>query len=401
MPHRIHAGHHREEDLRGADVGGRLLAPDVLLAGLQRQPVCGVAGGVDRDADEAARHLPLEAGPDRHVAGVRAAEAHRDAEPLAAPDGDVRAPLPRRRDEGEGQEVGGRGDEGTVLVGGRGQRAEVAQLAVGAGVLDDDAEDVTTTGRRTERVDAVDVGEVGDRHLDAQRQGPGLGDRDGLRQGVPVDEEDRLGGALRAAAHEGHRLGDRGGLVEERRAGDGEAGEVADDGLEVDEGLEPALGDLRLVRRVGGVPGGVLQDVALDHRRGHRAVVAEADHRAHQRVEAGQPTQLADHGALRRCGVEAQGPVRTDGAGYGDVDEGVEGGLADHLEHRRHVVRGRADVAFDERRRTAGVDVDGDVRGGVLAHVRTVDRGGVDRGGCRGGLGHVDGSWRFPAVTAR
>src|SRR6478735_6358267 len=147
------------------------------------------------------------------------------------------------------------------------------------------------------------------------------------------------GGARRAAAHEGHRLGDRGGLVEERRAGDGEAGQVADDGLEVDKCLEPALGDLRLVRRVGGVPGGVLQDVALDHRRGHRAVVAEADHRAHQRVEAGQPAQLADHGALRRCGVEAQGPVRTDGAGYGDVDEGVEGGLADHLEHRRHVVR--------------------------------------------------------------
>jgi hypothetical protein len=34
VPDGIHAGHHREEDLRRADVGGRLLAPDVLLAGL-------------------------------------------------------------------------------------------------------------------------------------------------------------------------------------------------------------------------------------------------------------------------------------------------------------------------------------------------------------------------------
>ena len=29
---------------------------------------------------------------------------------------------------------------------------------------------------------------------------------------------------------------------------------------------------------------------------------------------------------------------------------------------------------------------------GVRAGVRAVDRGGLDRGGCRGGLGHVDGS---------
>ena len=177
VPDRIHAGHHREQDLRGADVGGRLLAPDVLLAGLQRQPVCGVAGGVDGDADEAAGHLPLEALPDRHVARVRTPEAHGDAEPLAAADGDVGAPLPRRRDERQGEEVGGRGDEGAVLVGGGREGPEVAQLAVGAGVLDDDAEDVTASGGVAQGVGAVDVGEVGDRHLDPERRARGSGSR--------------------------------------------------------------------------------------------------------------------------------------------------------------------------------------------------------------------------------
>ena len=39
---RIHRGDHRQQHLRGADVGSRLLAADMLLAGLQRQPVGGL-----------------------------------------------------------------------------------------------------------------------------------------------------------------------------------------------------------------------------------------------------------------------------------------------------------------------------------------------------------------------
>ena len=36
---RIHRGDHRQQHLRGADVGGRLFAADMLLAGLQREPI--------------------------------------------------------------------------------------------------------------------------------------------------------------------------------------------------------------------------------------------------------------------------------------------------------------------------------------------------------------------------
>ena len=61
--------------------------------------------------------------------------------------------------------------------------------------------------------------------------------------------------------------------------------------LEVQQRLEPALADLRLVRRVRGVPGRVLQHVAADHRRGERAVVAQADHRARDGVR--RPSRAA------------------------------------------------------------------------------------------------------------
>ena len=59
----------------------------------------------------------------------------------------------------------------------------------------------------------------------------------------------------------------------------GEPGEVGDHRLEVEQRLEAALRDLRLVRRVRRVPGRVLEDVAQDHRRRVRAVVAHADER--------------------------------------------------------------------------------------------------------------------------
>ena len=50
-----HAGQHGWQHLRGTNVGGGFFAANVLLAGLQRQPVGRVAMGVDADADQAAR----------------------------------------------------------------------------------------------------------------------------------------------------------------------------------------------------------------------------------------------------------------------------------------------------------------------------------------------------------
>ena len=50
---RVETGDHGQQHLCGADVARGLLASDVLLAGLQRQPVGGAAVGVDRHTDEA------------------------------------------------------------------------------------------------------------------------------------------------------------------------------------------------------------------------------------------------------------------------------------------------------------------------------------------------------------
>ncbi len=116
--------------------------------------------------------------------------------------------------------------------------------------------------------------------LDAERLGARADHLDRLRMAVAGDDEDvalalrrlRLASVIASAAAVR--------LVEQRGVGDLHAGEIRDHRLEVDQRFHPALRDLGLVRRVGGVPGGVLEDVAQDDLGRHGAVVALTDEAA-------------------------------------------------------------------------------------------------------------------------
>ena len=331
--HGIHRGHHGKEHLGRADVGGRLLTADVLLAGLQGQAVGRRAVSVDGDAHEASRERPLEPGAHAHVAGVGAAKAHRNTEALGRAHRDIGAPLPRRRGQGQCQQVCGGRDQGAGVVRSRGEGAPVAQLAVASGVLHEDAKDVAVSCGRAQLLRAPHSRDVSHHDVDAERDRPGVHDGPGLREDMLVDEEDRVGRCLAGAAHERHGLRRRGALVEQGRARRGQRGEVADHRLEVEERLEAALGDLRLVGRVGGVPRRVLEHVALDDRGREGVVVAEPDHRGRHVVEAGDGAQLLDHGRLGRGRVDVQGLLGADDAGDCHVGEGVQALLPDGLEH--------------------------------------------------------------------
>ena len=254
-------------------------------------------------------------------------------------------------------------DERPGVVRGGGQRRQVVQDTVHGGVLDEHAEHLGAAGGRAQVVGARDPGEVGDDDGDAERHGPGVDDAERLGEDLGVDEQHGVGRGLRGAAHQGHRLGGGRRLVEQRGSGDGQAGEVADDGLEVEQGLEPALGDLGLVGRVGGVPGGVLQDVALDDGRGQRAVVAQADHRGDAAVAGGHLAQLLEHGGLGRGRLDVEGLDAADAARHRGVDEVGERGAADDLEHRGDVLVAGADVAAGEGGQVGGGGAHGAPRG--------------------------------------
>ena len=189
----VHRGGHGQQDLRGADVGGRLVAADVLLAGLQRQPVRRAALGVDRDADEAAGQVPLEAGAHRHVAGVRAAVEQRDAEALGGADRDVGAERCRAT------RAGSRASRSAATTARAPRSCASSMTARGSRTRPDAPGYCTSTPQRSSAVGQT-VGEVGDDHVDAHRGGAGAHHRDRLRQRVGVDDE-------RARAPSGSRAG--------------------------------------------------------------------------------------------------------------------------------------------------------------------------------------------------
>ncbi|CAG7456097.1 hypothetical protein PICSAR144_03483 [Mycobacterium avium subsp. paratuberculosis] len=342
----VHGGHHRQQHLRGADVAGRLVAADVLLAGLQRQPVGRRTVGVQRDTDQPARQLPGVVGVHRQVSRVRAAESHWHTESLGGAEGHVGADLAGRGDQGQGQQVGAERHQRAALVRLRHQGGPIGDRAAGAGQLGDDAEEVAV---------GQPVAQVGGDDLDAQRPGPGGHDGRGLGEHVGVHRQP-VGLAARCAAHQRHRLGSRGALVEHRGVGDLEAGQIGHHGLEVQQRLQPALADLRLIRRVGGVPGGVLQDVAQQHRRGQRVVVALPDHGHGDGVGLGQAAQLGQRlgfAGRRRQPVQA----RRDPVGREPVADAGRNGLGgqlvqradtDDVEHGRDGLRVRADVPGGE-----------------------------------------------------
>lgn len=323
----VHPGHHGKQHLGGTDVAGRLLATDVLLTRLQSEPVRLVPVRVDGHAHQPSGQAARELLVYGHVSGVRPAEAHRHTEPLRRTDRDVGTQLTRRLQQRQREQIGGDGDERAQLVRPVDDRLDVAYGTGGARVLDQHAVDLTLgeLGR-----DAL--AEVGDDDLDAGRLGPRLDHGDGLRQRVRVDQEQ----ALLVLAHppgQRHRLGGGRALVEQRGTGGRQPGEVGDHGLEVQQRLEPPLGDLRLVRRVSRVPGRVLHDVPQDDGRREGPVVPEPDHGAEHLVTVGQRAQLGQHLGLGARTRQLQVVGVLDHIRHRGGGQLVEGAVADLREH--------------------------------------------------------------------
>jgi hypothetical protein len=217
----------------------------------------------------------------------------------------------------------------------RDRLAKIADLAERAWILEQGAENRC----------GIDVLHgVADDNLPAQRFGAGLQHGESLRMAIAVGEKDgppRLRNALR----HGHRLGGRRRFVEERSIGNVQCRQVRDHGLEIQQGLEPPLADFRLVRRVGGVPGRIFQNVALDHGRQDRAVISLADQRCEDDVAGGKLARLRERLDFRQRRSKIQRAALADVIRNGLGDQLVEARDADRLQHRAHVVRPRSDMA--------------------------------------------------------
>ena len=260
----IHRGHDGEKNLGGADVAGRLVAADVLLAGLESEAQGGIASGVFRNADKPTGEAALVFIAGREEGGVGSTVAGRDAKALARTDHDIGPTFAGRLQEGERQEVGGNDGECSNRVGTGDEFFQVANRAVGGWILKEGRED--RFGREV-------FGRAGE-NLDPKRLGAGLKNSEGLGMDM-VGDENRI--AALDVVTKRHRLGGSGGLVEQGGVGNLHPGEVANHRLEIEKRLETALRDLGLIGGVGRIPAGIFENVAANDGRCVGAVDAHPE----------------------------------------------------------------------------------------------------------------------------
>ncbi len=268
---------------------------------------------------------------------MRPAETERHAETLGIADHDVCTPFAGWRQQGQREQVGRGRDDGATRMRGVGDGAVVLHFTGRARILQQHGEGIDGTRGIV----------IADLHLDAQALGAGAHDSDGLWVAIGGNEEN-VRFALARTLGQGHRLGGGGGFVKQRGIADFHAGQVGHHGLEIDQRFHAALGNFRLVGRIGGVPGRVLEHVAQNHVRRERAVVALADKAAEHLVAIGVTAdffQCLGFGDRRRQG---QWLRQLDVGGNDRVHHRLERGLADRRQHVHDLLGVRADMAFEE-----------------------------------------------------
>ena len=118
-----------------------------------------------------------------------------------------------------------------------------------------------------------------------------------------------------------------------------ETGEVADHRLVVEEGFEAALADFGLVGRVGGVPGWILEDVALDDAGDEGAVVTLADEGRVNLVLGRDAAQKVEGLGFRHGRAGGERGLLPDGGRQGLAHQVFEGSGSYDLEHGFNVGR--------------------------------------------------------------
>lgn len=241
---------------------------------------------------------------------MRAAIAHWYAKALGRTEHHVGAHFTGRGQQQQAQQVGSHAGQGLLGVQVVDQGPQITNLAVGVGVLQ----------QRTEHLVLGQVIHSVDNQFEAKPLGPRLHHGNSLRMTVFVDEEQiafRLGHTL----GQGHGFRRRRGFIEQRSVGQLQACQVDGQLLEVEQGLEPALGDFRLVRGVGRIPTGVFQHITQDHGGRQGAVVAHPNQAGPDLILFSITAQFGQGAQLVQGRRQVQRPIQANAWRYCLLDQ--------------------------------------------------------------------------------
>jgi hypothetical protein len=286
----VESRHVGKKSLSSADIAGGLLTTNVLLTSLESQAKSRLAETILGNTNETTRNLALVLLRCSEESSMGTTVTERNTEALGVTDGDVGAKFSRGLEHGKSEKIGGCAEKSLLLVDDVGESLVIVNTTVGIGVLNQGSNEVAFDFANELGV----VGEdIADDELDAESLSSGLEDGDGLGVAVLGDDKDLLAFALGCVGHRhGHGLSSGGSLIENRGVGDVETSQICDESLEVEERLKTALADLSLVGGVAGIPGRVLEHIALDNSRNKSSIVTSTNERFVDLVVLGKFSHL-------------------------------------------------------------------------------------------------------------
>ena len=248
----------------------------MLFAGLQRQPVGHAPAAVLADPDKPARNGALMRRAAGEKGGMRPAISKWNAKTLRRAKDDIGTKIAGGLEKRQRQQIGGDDGKTAGIMDGGDRRSDIAHRAAASRIADQHTKaPLSIGGFRRFQFD-----------LDPDRPCPCAQNGQSLRMRVRVDPEDGALATMRAERHR-HALGGGRCLVEKRAVGDVHSRQLGDHCLEIQDRLEAALRDFRLIWCIGGIPGRIFQHVAKHHRRRMATVITHTD-------------QRGDHLVLRR-----------------------------------------------------------------------------------------------------
>ena len=309
---------------------------------------------------------------------------HRHTKPLGTAHGNIRTQLTDGCHQHLGERIHRHRHQSPVVVGLVDHRRGIPQTSATARELKQNAEHIVipAEGPRLLQLDG---------HAKGLR--PGLQHRQGLGQHRGIHQETTCIRAFADTKTEAHGLSTGRCLIQKRCVGDGKAGQLTDQGLEIEQCFEPSLGDLCLIGGVGGVPGGVLQNMALDQCWRRRVVITQADQRTFHLVEAPDASEFGEglslpaargHGIRRRLRIP-------NGSGHNSVQKGIEISETQGGQHRLLIRLTGPDVALNKGRKLDRSPLHGE-RLFELSQVALAKQGNSKKSSSgRGHLGGVSG----------
>ena len=206
MPHRIHARHHRQQHLRGADIGCRFFAADMLFARLQRKPHRGRPRGIHGNAYKPAWHQALMRIRHRHESGMRPAIPHGHAKALRAAHHHIGAHFARRLQQCQRKRISRNNRQPAHVMHSSDFGRQVAHFACGARILQHEREGLFgSTSRGNTR-------HFRHHHAIAKRRGAGFQHGTGLRMKV-CRQHNHIGFATRRGMGQRHGFCHRSRLI--------------------------------------------------------------------------------------------------------------------------------------------------------------------------------------------